>query len=448
MAEKKKQTSIRLFEQITTVFLVLMSTVFLLAFDSTGYEKISLVKVTLFYALCGGYAGLVLLLLCECVLVGTLRVREVLRLLCPDTWGQRLALVYLGLTVVSALISPHASVWLGTTRHEGALSIALYVACFYFVSKFAVADQRLLYVFGGSVGLFCLIGILQLSGLDPFYMYPDGYNYFDADVAYSGAYLTTIGNVDFVAAFLCIAIPVLAVALLCMKEKVRFWLLLPLAMALWVLFQMGVLAGLVGVFGGVLVCLPVWLPLQKKGRLWLWCLLGAAAVAGVVTVYFVDIGDGLFHEIHLVLHEQGEDTFGSGRLYIWRQVWQRLKESIWFGHGPDTLSLAGIEPFRRHDASLGVTVVAAIDAAHNEYLGILYHQGVFALAAYLAVLGCGICRFVRHGADNMMTAMTGGAVIAYAVQAFFGISQPLTAPFFWLMLGLLIQNTDKKERKL
>jgi len=426
-----------IFAKITFLFLVLMGTVFLLAFDQTGFEQIFAVKTTLFYIICGGYAGLMLLLIPESILVGSLKVKEALRLLRPDTWVQRLALLYLGLTVVSALLSPHKTVWLGGSRSEGVLTIALYVLCFYFVSKFFVADERLIHVFGGSVSVFSLICLLQLCGLDPFYMYPEGYDYFDAYTAYSGAYLGTIGNVDFVAAFLCIAVPVLMLGALKIKGKARWWLWAPTVLSLCVLFWMKVMAGLVGILGGALICLPVLLPLNRKKRILLWSALGVAALAGVTVLYFVDLGSGMLHEIHLLLRGQGQDTFGSGRIYIWKSVWERMGSGFWFGHGPDTLALAEIPPFERFDAQLGMLIKAGIDSAHNEYLNILYHQGIFALAVYIGMIGCSIYRFMRHGRKNVVAAIAGSAVICYCIQAFFGVSQPLTTPFFWLLLGAL-----------
>ncbi len=440
MKEREKRNQLRLFELITTVFLVLMGTLFLLAFDTTGFERISSVKVTLFYIICGGYAGLMLLILPESILVGSLKTKEVWRLLRPETWTQRLALLYLGLTLVSALLSPHKTVWLGTSRHEGTLTVAIYVLCFYFVSKFFAADKKLIYIFGGSVSVFSIICILQLMGFNPFSMYPEGYNYHDAYTAYSGAYLGTIGNVDFVAAFLCIAIPLLAIAVLKLKDRARRWLLLPLGLSLTVLFWMGVLAGLVGVLCGAAVCLPVLLPVGKRGRVMLWLLLAAGTLGGVALLYFADLGGGLLHELHLLLRGQAADTFGSGRLYIWKNVWERLGEALWFGHGPDTMALAQIPPFERYDAQLELQIVAAIDAAHNEYLNILYHQGIFALTAFLGMLGCAFGRFVHNARTSSAVAMAGGAVLCYCIQAFFGISQPLTTPFFWIMLGVLTQK--------
>ncbi len=429
------------YQRITSVFLILLCTVFLLAVDGTGYERISSFKVALFYTICGGYAALMLLLVPESVLVGALPMDRAWRLIRPTNAAQGFALGYLIISVLSALLSGHSQAWLGTSRYEGVLSIAIYVLCFYFVSKFALADERLLYIFGGSVSVFCVICILQLQGLDPFSMYPEGYNYFDAGTAYSGAYLGTIGNVDFVAAFLCIAVGILAAVLCVGKGRKRFFLVIALLLALWVMFDMAVLAGWIGVLCGGAVCLPFVcqrvLPIGKKGQWLIFAALAVTALCAVVLLYCVDVGQGFLHEVHLLLHGQTKDTFGSGRIYIWKNVWSRLGENLLLGHGPDTLSLAQIPPFTRFDETLGLQIVASIDSAHNEYLGVLYHQGILGLICYVGLI-ISTLREAFSSPPSVVRFSAGCAVILYSVQAFFGVSQPLTTPFFWVVLGLSV----------
>ncbi len=105
------------------------------------------------------------------------------------------------------------------------------------------------------------------------------------------------------------------------------------------------------------------------------------------------------------------------------------------------MGLAGIPPFSRYDPALGKTVKAAIDAAHNEYLNILFHQGLPALLVYLAALTAVAVRFLRQARCSTAAAVLGAGVLCYLIEAQFGISQPITSPFFWLCLGLLTRVT-------
>ena len=61
MKQKNRPESV--FTKLSYVFIVLMLTVFLFWFDSSGYGGITEAKLTVFNAICGGYAILTLLLI-------------------------------------------------------------------------------------------------------------------------------------------------------------------------------------------------------------------------------------------------------------------------------------------------------------------------------------------------------------------------------------------------
>ena len=79
---------------------------------------------------------------------------------------------------------------------------------------------------------------------------------------------------------------------------------------------------------------------------------------------------------------------------------------------------------------------AQIDVAHNEYLNILFHQGLPALGCYLAMLAMLGWRWLHT--RSAAAAILGAGVLCYAVQALFGFSMCPSAPFFWAVLGLLM----------
>ena len=415
-------------EQITRVYLYLMLTVFPLWCGCGGYRSIVDGKYPLFLLLCGGYAAAMTLL--------TLRT-----LLSPATlwrgasWTQRLIAVYLLFTWLSALLSPYfPETLVGVSRHEGALTVTFYCLCFLFVSVYGKAERGMLCALGVTVLIFCTLCICQLNGYNPLSLYPAPYNYFDGGVAYAGTYLGTIGNVDLVAAFLCLVIPIFWVTLLRKRDRRRWLLLLPLAAATYVLLRMWVLAGIVGVFGGALLALPVAATAEKRTRRRLALGVGALLVCAVLALWCFDLG-GTLHEVHALLHGESDGSFGSGRLHIWRSVLREIPSHLWLGTGPDTMLRASLPPFERFDAARGVTIVAQIDVAHNEFLNILFHQGIFALLAYLGALLSAAVRCLRS--HSAVTATLGTATLCWCVQALFGFSMFLTTPLFFLALALL-----------
>lgn len=415
-----------------------MMTVFLFYTGGTGFQGIADAKYGAFLTICGGYVACMALLMAEMALIGRFRLTPLRRLLAESSWLQRLMAVYLVVTWVSALFSPHFPVTvIGATRDEGALTITIYVLTFLLVSVYGRVEKWMLPLFAVSVSLFDILCILQLFGWNPFTLYPEGYNYFGANVHYSGAYLGTIGNVDLVAAFLCLVIPVFWVSLMRWRDRHRWFLLIPLGLSLFVLLKMWVLAGLVGVFAGGAVALCAVLPVSGRTRKGLWFLLVCGAALAVALVYLIDTGGGLLHEVHLLLHGQAEETFGSGRIHIWRNVLERIPEQFWLGSGPDTMQLAQLEPFSRYHEALDLMLVAEIDLAHNEYLNILFHQGIFALLAYLSALLPSAVEWLRRAKHNGAAAVVGSAVLCYCVQAFFSFSLCMVSPYFWIMLAFL-----------
>jgi O-antigen ligase len=92
----------------------------------------------------------------------------------------------------------------------------------------------------------------------------------------------------------------------------------------------------------------------------------------------------------------------------------------------------------------GVDIPLIIDAAHNEYLNILYHQGIFALLSYIISLVTSLVQWIRVGHKNIASAICGGAVVCYGVQAFFGFSMCQTAALFWLAWAVL-NNCSREE---
>lgn len=442
--DKTAQKRLDYRRRITFWYTVLLLTAFLFSFDASGYQGISHVKFRVFLGLSTAYFVAMALLAMDQLLTGQLKGCTPLALWRRAGWSQKLAFLYMGFTWLSAICSPWwPATVLGASRLEGALSITIYCLSFLLISAYGQPNRRLLVVLGVSVTLFCLLCLVQMAGCNPFGLYPAGYGYADAGMAYSGAYLGTIGNVDLVAAFLSLVSPILLYALVRLSGRLRWPLLVPLALALVVLVRMSVMAGLIGAGAGCLLALPVAGVCGSRARRNLALLVGSVVLVGLAAIFWVDFGGELPHQVHMLLHGQAAPSFGSGRLFIWTQVLERVPEHLLLGAGPDAMLFASFTPFTRYDPELGRTIVAQIDAAHNEYLNILYHQGIPALAAYLGVLAVLALGWLRISSKDVGAAILGAGVLGFCVQAFGGISCPLTAPFFWLALGLLAGRVEK-----
>lgn len=184
------------------------------------------------------------------------------------------ALAYLVLTALSAALSPYGTaVLLGGTRRDGLLTAALYAAVFLLLARHLRPDCWLLYAAAASAALCDLLVLVQLTGRNPLWLYPAGLNYFDGDVAYSGFYAGAAGNIDFTAFLLALCTAAMAAALVRGWSK---WLLAPLALTVWTLWQLRVAAALLGLAVTAVLGLPLLFP-RRRRAMWALTLLLIAA---------------------------------------------------------------------------------------------------------------------------------------------------------------------------
>ena len=390
--KNKARTDHHLFGGVTDVYLALMLSVFLLWPGTDGYTKITAAKYRLFLILTIGYCATNALLYLELLVMRQIRTvpfRELLRAVRPAEW---LMLGYVLCSLLSSLLSPwRKDTWLGLLRREGFLTLALYGVIFLLLGRLARPKKWLLDVFGAAMSLCCLLSLWQLAGGNPLGLYPNGLSYSDAGTAYSGAYLGTIGNADLLAAVMCVAVPAF--------------------------------------FYGA------------------WKLRRHSLATAFFAILLLPGLPGMLGEAHEILQGRAEDEFGSGRVFIWKNVWQAVKERPLFGGGPDTLSHRITAYFERYDEATNIMRRSGIDTAHNEYLNILANQGIFALLCWLAALGYSAVRFVRTAGEEPAVLICGSAVLGYCMQAFFGISMCLSTPFF-LIAWAILENRESCRKKI
>lgn len=438
----KIRTGQRLTETATDAYLALMLSVFLLWPGVDGYAKITAAKYRLFLILTLTYCAGTALLALELLVMRQLRpapFREFIRAIRPAEW---LMLGYVLCSLLSSLLSPwRDDTWLGLGRRDGFLTLALYGAVFLMLGRLARPKKWMLDVFAAGMSLCCLLALWQLTGGNPLHLYPDGLSYYDTGKAYSGAYLGTIGNIDLLAAVMCVAVPAFFYGAWKLR---RYWLLVPMALCLTVSVWMDVSAGLLGIAAGLVLPLP--LARSGKKRRAAAIIIGAGVLAAFLAVLLLPGLPGMLGEAHEVLHGRAKDEYGSGRIYIWKNVWQAVKERPLFGGGPDTLSRRITACFERYDEARNAVIRTGIDAAHNEYLNILANQGIFALLCWLGALGCSVVRFVRQAGERPAVLICGSAVLGYCVQALFGISMCLSAPFF-LIAWAMLENREFGQKK-
>lgn len=418
------------------IWLGLFVAFYLLFPGGKGYRAISAAKTWSFYGLMALLLGLGIWYFVRDLRNKTLR---------PLTAPQIAALGFLVCTLVSAALSAYPDkAWYNPSAHEAALTVSLYVLLFLIVSRWGRATERLFRVLCWSLGAFCLLCLLQAFGENPLGLYPGDMNYYDGyNVKYPGGYAGTIGNVDFVSAFLALVTPMLLLRTLGQKPKQAWpcWVLAAICFGLAVWIR--VLCGLVGLALGAVICLAVLC--RDRDRKWILLGIGALALAGLTLLWAVDLPVKFLHELHELLHGRPDDTFGTGRFYIWRQMLERIPRQLFFGVGPDAARFSGLEPFIRYEDGVEVAR-ATITDAHCYPLHILYCQGLPALLSWLALVGMTLFRWFKARTDPAIRPL-GGGLVCFLCAMFFCPSSIIIMPFFWLTMALIeaAANRDKGQ---
>jgi O-antigen ligase len=206
---------------------------------------------------------------------------------------------------------------------------------------------------------------------------------------------------------------------------------------------------------GALLCIGAFILIFLRGKdnmeldklcKLIWILLAVAILLAVIFIYVYPFESGLLYEVHEILHGRAQDSFGTSRIYIWRNVLEKLPDHLIFGTGPDTMKEALGLKFYRYGENGEVIKTVSIDTAHNEYLNMLSNQGLFATLCYLGALGYSVYLWIKYR-KNDGVCICGSAMLAYCVQSFFGFSMFITAPSFWIVWAGLLYFADKEEEK-
>lgn len=443
--------------KISAVYLAGMLSIFLVYCGTNGYVSILRSKWILYLLLSISYLGILLLSRLELTLVGALPFPRPISFWKALNHPQKTMCLLWFCSAISTILSTHPklSLW-GSERREGLITITLYIGCCLAISLYGKLRPWMLWLFAITMSLNCILALIQLAGYNPFHLYPQGLNYYDKYELYAGEFLGTIGNVDILSAVLCIAIPLFWIALIRGSNPRRWLLCIPLGLCVIVLFRAFVSGGIVAVCSSILLTIPV-LQTTHKARKTAWITVFLLCIIGIVAIYLLGYRtSGFIYEASELLHGHWDDSFGSGRLYIWRTAAELIPQHPLFGCGPDTLGLQIDAAFERINKSVGAVIHSQVDNAHNEYLNMLVERGAVTLMIYLALLVQCAYHWVRNAAKQPAAALCGGAVLAYCIQAFFGLSSPASAIYFWLALGGLIGTTavhstahqmKKEERK-
>ena len=214
---------------------------------------------------------------------------------------------------VSALASEYGVRTLMGWNYDGLLPMALYAVTALGVAAYGEIKKYYVNLLAVSASICCVVALLQLLGLNPLWLYPEGLDYYDAGIKYAGSFLGTLGNTNILGSFLCICCPLFAFTALFERGR-RLWLLLPAALCLAVLVLSRSEAGLLGIAAAALIGVPYYVYLNHKCRAFILTVACEAAIVCAALCVLYQLFGGVF--VSLFLEDGSGEAYAVGLEYV------------------------------------------------------------------------------------------------------------------------------------
>ncbi len=244
---KLKPNTTSFSERVTDIYIFIMLFAFPLFTGFKGYTAITLSKYLFFVSA----SVLWLALLFAAAVINKMRLK----------FGKLnligiFILLFAVFSCVSALFSSYGtSVLLGEGRFDGLITILLCAVIFFGVSAFGRVKRSYIYAAALAVSINCLVAILQILGLNPLYLFPGSYNFYDAGREFSSTFLGTIGNADLFSAYICLMLPLSCIYYISAAKR-QLLLLVPVFLCTLSLLKSGVSGGILALSATALLAAP------------------------------------------------------------------------------------------------------------------------------------------------------------------------------------------------
>jgi hypothetical protein len=143
------------------------------------------------------------------------------------------------------------------------------------------------------------------------------------------------------------------------------------------------------------------------------------------------------------------DSWGNNRGYTWRNTVEVMREPLWrsmifTGPGPDCYPMVmyadDIRASMMHEFWNGEIVICA----HNEWLNMLFNEGILGFVTYLGIFGSAFVSCARKY-DNPVSLACASAIAGYFFHNMFCYQQILCTPMIFCVMALYdFLNGDKE----
>lgn len=144
------------------------------------------------------------------------------------------------------------------------------------------------------------------------------------------------------------------------------------------------------------------------------------------------------------------DRWGNNRGFIWKNTFELMCEPMWrgmalLGPGPDCYATVAYALEPRATDLYEYCGGAIIVCAHNEWMNMLFDEGILGLISYLGIFISSFIVFIKEKDDPLMIGGA-AAVAAYFFHNLFCYQQILCTPMIFCIIALCVWNHREKVR--
>jgi putative inorganic carbon (HCO3(-)) transporter len=371
----------------------------------------------------------------------SLRVARDDRFVWKITTPESLMVIFLILIACSTLFSVKKSLVGDGTEHQGILIMLSCFLLFCLASRLEPRHkERLCQLIIFSSFLAAVYSILQFHHLA---FLPQ-----DAVMNFGGRTFSFFDNPDYFGSYLTLVIPMTFTAfLLSLKSKRSVFYFIILCTQLISLLESQTRSAWIGVAVSFFI-LAIWVVRKRKQLVKMLALMIVAfCLIFTVSSSFSHQNNAsralsITKDVQKIVKNQDAGSAGASRWYIWQVSMPLIANHFWLGTGPNTFEQVFPQDSSQAKKYFGN---GKIYDENNDYMQIALTMGVPALLIYLLFLSLILFKGFRKAEEldaHQQLASYGllAAIIGYLVQAFFNISVISVAPYFWLLLGFVVNR--------
>jgi O-antigen ligase len=357
---------------------------------------------------------------------------------------EKLPLVVTGLFILALLNSfifsgaPKLQMFFGVyARNTGFLDYLSLAILFFGATTIRKSSdfQRIQRVYFLALGIVTLVCILEIFGI----------NIQKVSLTFKGALIGTLGNPNFISAYLGMGGTALFAVLLGLKKNLlqRTALLLPLTVIAWLILRSSSRQGIVVLIGGCAFVFFFYLRSLKNTRFLQIIYLGITSIVGIFSIAGALKKGPLADLIY--------KSSVSFRGEYWNAGIEMFKSHPFAGVGLNSYG-DWYRTLRSSSAIISPGPEVFTNTAHNIYIDYAAAGGLPLLIAFLAIIlltSISVIRFIKNDKefDGTFYSIL-GAWVVYLVQGLISIDQIGVAIWGWVLPGLLIGYESKTRSSL